>query len=498
MLRRRLKRFLPWIGLLGLAAALRAPLLWGLGTFWNDEAFSRHFAQKPLGELLGVLKLDVHPPLHAVILHFWMKIFGTGVAATRVLSFAFMLAGLAAFLAFARRLFGRREALLAGLLAAFSPLLVYYGADARMYAMTFFLACLSSYFLWRMIEGEERWREPWMWASMALALTHLTGAFVLIGQALFLLRAPERRPLFRKLFLRFLLIGVIFAVWLLPALSYRSRFVAREWQFRSGQEDVYAAQALVYWVWLGRNKAQLVAALAVSALLVLAGLLRRSERKPYFHWSAATELLFWWLAAVLAPFLAFPNVTPRYLIAAVPPFFLLLVRGFLRASGDRKLSLVFGAALVAFLTWPGVAVQLAGRPYQWDAVGSWVAERRAPDEPIVFGWYADRLAFEAANPEIGDDAMRELYPFDDALTDDERYVAHAGTLAVDESDLERLKPVLAGAGRFFFIPNFYVTLRSGGDAQDALNRWFEREGWFLADRMPPIGRTQGAWLMVKK
>jgi len=494
----RLKRYWPWLGLLSVAALLRAPLLLGLGSLWNDEAFSRHFALLPLEDALRYLTMDVHPPLHTAVLHVWMKVFGDSVLAMRSLSFVFAIAGLAVFLKLARNLFGRREALLAGALAVFSPLMVYYGADARMYAMVFFLACLSTLLFWRMVEGDGRAKEAWMWVSLALALTHLTGPLVLAGQALFLLMSGERRPLFWKLLWRFIAIALVFAVWLAPAATFRLSSISKEWQFRSGQEDLHASLSLLYWVWLGKNKAQLAIAFAITGLLMLGGILRKSERRPYFNVSRESAFLFSWFACAFAPFLVFPNVTPRYLIAAVPPFFLLLARGFLKASGGRNAALVFGAALILFLALPGLAAQYAVRSYNWDRVSAWINERRQPGDRVVYGWYADKLAVDAAaGPGATGEETYGLYPFDDDFDLDARYSAHAGTLAIATSDLDRMGPSFDGASRVFFIPNFYLTVREGGKSDEAVAKWINARGWFLAERLEPQGRTQGVWLLVR-
>lgn len=495
----RLKRYWPWLGLLSAAALLRAPLLAGLGTLWNDEAFSWHFARLPLETGLRYMTMDVHPPLHLAVLHFWMKLFGGSVLAVRSLSFVFAILGLAVFLKLAKELFGRREALLAGLLAAASPLMVYYGADARMYAMVFFLSCLSALLFLKAVEGDARAKEAWMWVSLALALTHLTGALVLAGQAIYLLVSSERRAAFWALLWRFVLIALVLAVWLVPAASYRLSTLSKEWQFRSGQEDLHASLSMLYWVWLGKNKVQLAAAFVITGLLMLGGVLRRSERRPFFNVSRESAFLFTWFACAFAPFLLFPNVTPRYLIAAVPPFFLLLARGFLKAAGVRRGGLVFGAALVLFLALPGLAAQYAVRPYNWDHAAAWIAERRQAGDRVVFGWYADKLSVDAA---AGLGATGEetygLYPFDDALDPSARYAAHAGMLAIAPSDLDRMAPYFDGAARVFFIPNFYLTLSDGGKADAAVADWINARGWYLAERLEPQGRTQGVWLLVRK
>ncbi len=486
---KRYRRFLPWAAILLIATLLRLELLSSLGTLWNDEAFSRHFALMPLSKMLALLKYDVHPPLHAVMLHVWMKLFGDGAAAVRSLSAATGMAGLIAFLLLAGKLFGKKEAFLALLLAAASPLMVYYGVDGRMYAAVFLFSCLSALFLWQYLEGDEGAKGRWMYASLALVLTHATGILILAAQAAFLRRDSERRILFKKLFSRFALIIAVFSVWFFPVAAERLVNLSSEWQFQPTGPALPAAQALAYWAWLAAGP-KLFFASIVFALLVVAGALRRSERRPYFHVSKESEFLLWWLAFAFGPFLLMRGVTPRYLTAAIPAFFLLLAHGFLNAARGKRPAVLLGSAAVVFLSYLGLYVQLTSRPYNWDKVAEWIETRRTEGDGVVLGWFADRLAL--GMPAEG------FYPFDDALSDDERYVAHAGTLAVTEKDFDRLKPLFADRRRVFFIPNYYVTLKGGGSAQEVLNRWFLANGWRLADKRDLEGRTPGVWLMVRK
>lgn len=338
-----------------------------------------------------------------------------------------------------------------------------------------------------------------MWVSMALALTHMTGAFVLIGQALYLLSSAERRPLFWSLFWRFVLVALVLSVWLVPAVTFRLTSISQEWQFRSGREDLHAPLSLLYWVWIGKNEAQLAFAFAVTGLLMLGGILRKSERRPYFNVSRESAFLFSWFLCCFAPFLLFPNVTPRYLTAAVPPFFLLIAHGFLKASANRRGGLVLGIALILFLALPGLAVQYATRSYNWDRVAAWIEARRTPDDRVVYGWYADKLSLDAV---VGEDGTGEatygLYPFDDDHDVHERYAAHAGTIAIGREDLDRMEPYFDGAERVFFIPNFYLTLQGGERADEVVAAWINARGWYLAERLEPEGRTQGVWLLVRK
>ncbi len=503
MPKRPLKYWLPWIAVLAVGGILRLELIPRLGTLWFDEAFSWRFARMPIGRLLDLLRFDVHPPLHTLVLHYWMLIFGDGVYAVRALSFVTAVAGLVVFLLLGKMLFGRRPAFLALLLAALSPLMVYYGADGRMYAAVFFLSCLSALLFWRMLNGEEDLKTPWFAATLALALTHVTGILVVFAQGAFLLRTPHRRATLKKLLPGFFLISLVFALWLVPAALSRLGTVGGEWQFRASQNAPNAIQSLVYWLWLTENKTELTIIFFFVALCLFAGLLRDSDRRPYVRMTEESEFLFWWFGWTFAPFLFVAAAAPRYLVAAIPPFFLLLADGFLKAGRNRTYALVLGSAAVVFFSSTGLLVQLASRSYNWDRDVDWIAGHYRPGDRIVFGWFADKMAFDATqaapfNRDLSGFDTRGFYPFDDQLNEDQRLVAHAGTLAIRKKDFDRLGPLFDGAQRIFFIPNYDWTLVEGGSSSDALNAWLRSHGWYLADKRDIEGRTQGVWLLVQK
>jgi len=498
------KRLLPWAAIIGVGLLVRAALIGRLGTLWFDEAFSWRFARMPFFEMLELLRADVHPPLHAVLLHYWMKLLGDGVTAFRLMSWSAAAAGLIALALLGRRLIGKKPTFLAVTLASLSPLMAYYGADGRMYALVFLLSSLSALWFWSAVQGDETKRRPWFYASLALVLTHVTGILPAAAQALFLLRHPERRASLKKLLPGFAVLAGVFLAWLIPTAAARLSYASGEWQFAAADNSVNAAAALTYWVWLGSGKMKIAAAFAFIILALLAGTLRHSEHRPRFKLSEEGEFLAIWFALAFVPFLFLDAVPPRYLIAAIPPFFLLLAHGFMNAGRHKRLTLALGVFSAVLISYHGLVVQLSSRPYEWDKARDWIAERKRTEDRVVLGWFADKMAFDAlaAAPFNRDPAalgeISGLYPFDDELDEDARYVAHAGTLSISSSDFERLGPLFEGADRVFFIPNYDWTLADGGSASDALNDWLRENGWFLADRLEPSGRTQAVWLLARK
>src|SRR5688500_12486798 len=72
-----------------LAVLVAAGILLRIGTtsaLWLDETLSVNIAMLPLGDLFDALREDGAPPLYYLLLHGWMKAFGTGDMAVRLLS----------------------------------------------------------------------------------------------------------------------------------------------------------------------------------------------------------------------------------------------------------------------------------------------------------------------------------------------------------------------------------------------------------------------------
>jgi hypothetical protein len=129
-----------------LAAALRFHRI-EAQSFWNDEGNSARLSERSIGLIIEGTASDIHPPLYYLLLRGWRELLGDSEFGLRSLS-AFLGLGLvAATIALARRLVGPRgyrPALLAGILVAINPALVYYSQETRMYELLAFLALTST------------------------------------------------------------------------------------------------------------------------------------------------------------------------------------------------------------------------------------------------------------------------------------------------------------------------------------------------------------------
>ncbi len=133
-----------WLVLL-LAMALRLYRLPAQSMWW-DEGHSLFVAGHSLAAIPTVPAMDVHPPLYFWLLHLWLGVAGQSEFALRFLSLTFGLLTVAVMYRLGRRWLGSTGGLLAGLLAATSPLYLAYSQEVRMYSLVTLFCALSLYF----------------------------------------------------------------------------------------------------------------------------------------------------------------------------------------------------------------------------------------------------------------------------------------------------------------------------------------------------------------
>ncbi|HLN05595.1 MAG TPA: hypothetical protein VK217_04920 [Acidimicrobiales bacterium] len=155
---------------------------WTPSPMWLDEALTVNIARAPLHLIPHLLRDDGAPPLYYVLLHFWMRLFGSGDLAARSLSgvigiltlpaawFAGYQVGSQAwrgadgFERAERDRKGRLVAWTTTFLVATSPFVVYYDTEARMYSLVILLSTLG------VLAYVAVLRRPTFWNTLALAV----------------------------------------------------------------------------------------------------------------------------------------------------------------------------------------------------------------------------------------------------------------------------------------------------------------------------------------
>lgn len=183
------KAVVPVLLLVAAGALLR---FWSIDSrgLWLDEAVTILHARFALPDVIKNVAYGVHPPLFHILMHFWISAMGTSEVIVRTYATIWGLLSIPASYWAARSLFDRRTGLIAATITAFSPYLIWYSQEARMYSMMLFFSFVSIGFLIRAV----RLNRPRDWVGYTVAtllgmFTHYFYAFLVLGQGMYFVAA---------------------------------------------------------------------------------------------------------------------------------------------------------------------------------------------------------------------------------------------------------------------------------------------------------------------
>lgn len=217
------------IHILLLAIILLAFVLrvYGLGhqSLWDDEAKSVWVSSWSVTEILIEQSQHEHPPLHYLLLHYWMPLAGESEFAVRFVSLFFGLLSVPMIYRLGKALGNARLGLLAALVAAISPFWVYFSQETRMYTTATFFSLSAVYFFARIFRSH--W-EPTRSRRLGLGLwlgyvlttvcslySHYFALFAVVAENLFLVALWRRyRSLMKSWALAQIGLALLFLPWL--------------------------------------------------------------------------------------------------------------------------------------------------------------------------------------------------------------------------------------------------------------------------------------------
>jgi 4-amino-4-deoxy-L-arabinose transferase-like glycosyltransferase len=416
------------LAILCLAFGLRVYRL-GQQNIWWDEGHAIGAARRSLAEVTEITAYDVHPPLYLWLLHGWLRLVGDSEFAVRYLSVIGGTATVALCYVVARRLVGRRAALLATLLMATSRFHIWWSQEARMYVWATFFVLLSTYFMIRLLYGGHL--DWWLYvlsSTAALYTLYLSGLALLVHNVFVALtwwRRPRRRRFLFNWVLGQLGIAVLYAPWVFVALSRTRTDVAKTpfpfrlvWQLYGTVLATGISTHLDRYVWL------VVPILLVSLAGIVTMLVdrRQPQRYGFAGWEVGLLLA---LPLVLPPLVVFglsvprgvfysPKPEARYLLVFSPLFYVLLAGtlALFWQKGRWGQVLAVAATLLVFGTFVSVLpAHYAGR-YLRDEFQTAMATMAAYSEPgdavllvsgdryPVFLYYYDRQFAASEGPQV--------------------------------------------------------------------------------------------------
>ncbi len=419
MIRRSRRAELVPLLLIWLAFGLRIYRL-GFQSLWRDEVDTLRFATRALPDLLATFRQPgENGPLFFLALRPWVAVAGQSEFSLRFPSALAGALAVAVTYALARRLAGRRTALVIGLLMATGPYLVWYGQEAKMYAALTALVSLSLLLTWEACRRGGWWRWVLLYAVTSLGFYfHLLAALVVPVQAvwfLILLRSRRRsgdrqgaRVETSRRDVSTDRAAVVYLVLLVLPYLPLAWWEAQIWlspTFQTGHPfvllpDIYRVLAADFsrGVLPGKEPLSLVPFMLALVSGVAFGL--PNTGLPV-HWSASLSNTGLWLTWLLLPPLAvygislgMPIFLDRYLIWVMPAFLALVgigVTGLARIW--RPLGWTLLGVILAF-NLADVWAQ-AHQPFKADfrAAAQFVAAHQQPGDLLIFQIPYNRYTF---------------------------------------------------------------------------------------------------------
>jgi len=113
----------------------------------HDEGYTLWLSHFNLEDIILRTARDVHPPFYYMVVKLWTFLFGGSILAIRGLSLVVSIGTIYLVYILVQKIFNKRAAFWSSLFAAFSPLMIHSGQEARMYGLVAFLVTLGTYFL---------------------------------------------------------------------------------------------------------------------------------------------------------------------------------------------------------------------------------------------------------------------------------------------------------------------------------------------------------------
>ncbi len=291
----------------------KTPLVFLIQSFWRDEAFSYFLAKKNLFEIIFLSLKDFSPPLYYLILHFWMKIFGSSEIALRLMSLIFFWLTTYVFFIFLTDILKLKvsKAFFYLIFFIINPLQLYYGFEARSYSMFSFFSLTSFYFLFK------NNKKMYLLSTILGLYTHYFMIFVLAIQY-FVFKSKNQIIAFLS-----------FLPWLIFTLINKNFFNESFWIKKTQLKDMINFVGNLYtgyeydFKFFDKNIFKLSLFLLIIIFTIIFFKLKNKKEKLFLK-----TLIIW---SVIAPFLITiisfikPVFLPRYLIFANTGLLILLI-----------------------------------------------------------------------------------------------------------------------------------------------------------------------------
>ena len=327
---------------------------------WYDEAYSMKMTEHSFVDIISFVMADNHPPLFYLLLKLMRELLGTSEAALRVLSAvgAVMMVALGA--GPVRRVVGEKCAVIYGVITLFTPAVLIYAHEARMYTLAILAVTAGVLYGWLALR-DHRMKDWVMFgvATSAAAYLHYYALIAAFFTHIFVLAvALKTQPAQRKTAI--ITGGLVLAAylpWLVPFIRQTLDVKAGFWLGPPTLTDVIHAfyQPFAYkdMFQFPDSKISLTMhlALGVSVTLVIAGAVMavlkkvRKGNRPLLGFGAMLSFVYLGtlMTAIVVSLWIAPIFYARYFLVCLGIFTLMVSMAILQLPGKRTPYIAIGA-----------------------------------------------------------------------------------------------------------------------------------------------------------
>ena len=176
-----------------------------------DEPFTLFHSQQSISHILDLLKDENNPPIHFILVHYWIKIFGFTTFSVRFSSVLF--SSLCAVIIFliGKNYFSKSAGFFSSIIFSFSTLNIYFSHEVRVYSLFCLLYSLSLFLYLKIIlsDSDNRIIFFLFLVNYLLLYSHYLGFWVIVVEASSLLFVSNKQTI-KKILLMFLALGISF------------------------------------------------------------------------------------------------------------------------------------------------------------------------------------------------------------------------------------------------------------------------------------------------
>jgi uncharacterized protein (DUF2141 family) len=305
-------------------------------SIWYDEAYSAAMADHPLGQIITLTTFDNHPPLYYLLLGVVTAVLGNSEWAMRSLSVVGAVALVSLGAGPVRRLFGNRTGFIYAAVILFTPAILTYAHEARMYTLAIF--AVTAGVLYGYLALRTNRRADWVFfglASLAAPYLHYYGLIASFFMHLFVflwLLIKDRKRIKTELVTGGLVLAG-YLPWLVVFIRQTLMVHKGFWIGPLSIGSVVNAflQPFAYKEFFPDGPPSMVPALIICLVLIVGGLAIGAKRRAEKELGLSTLLLFVYLGVVVVTLIASLTLMPifysRYLLVCVGLFLLLVSLG---------------------------------------------------------------------------------------------------------------------------------------------------------------------------